>query len=103
MWFIMSYITHPNTQEANRVCDELLNKKVIACYNLFPITSAYWWKGEIEKSEEIVSIVKTRLSNWELLQQEVKKLHSYQTPCIIKIEVEANEDYEKWIEEETKK
>ena len=61
----------------------------------------YWWKGKIENESEVVAIVKTKEENWEKVQQEVKKIHPYETPCIMKFDVEANDDYESWIKSET--
>lgn len=102
MSFIVVYITHKNMKEAKKVSDYLLNKKLIACVNYFPIQSAFWWKGKIANSKEIVSLVKTKKENWQKIKSEVKKIHPYDTPCIMKYDVEANEDYEKWINDETK-
>ncbi|MBI3623619.1 divalent-cation tolerance protein CutA [Candidatus Pacearchaeota archaeon] len=102
MGFIVVYITHKNMKEAKKVVDHLLNKKLIACVNYFPIESAFWWKGSIAKSKEIVSLVKTRKENWNKIKTEVKKIHPYNTPCIMKFDVEANKDYEKWINDETR-
>jgi|SRR3989344_4167434 len=102
MGFIVIYITHKNMKEAKKVATYLLNKRLIACVNYFPIQSAFWWKGKIENSKEIVSLVKTRKESWTKIKSEVKKMHPYNTPCIMKFDVEANEDYEKWINEETK-
>lgn len=80
----------------------MLAKRLIACVNYFPIQSAYWWKGKIENSKEVVTLCKTRRENWKKVRDEVKKIHPYETPCIMKLEVEANEDYAKWIIKETK-
>lgn len=102
MGFIIIYITHKNQEEAEKIVKHLLNKKLIACGNIFPIKSFYWWKGKIENSDEVVSIVKTKNENWEKLKKEVKKVHSYEVPCIMKIGVEGDEGFEKWINEETK-
>jgi periplasmic divalent cation tolerance protein len=102
MGFIIIYITHKNLEEAKKVAFHLLQKKLIACANFFPIGSAYWWEGKIETSDEVVSIVKTRKENWERVKAEVKKIHPYEVPCIMKIDVEANGDYESWINSETK-
>ncbi len=101
MAFIMIYITHENAEQANRITSHLLKQKLIACANTFPITSAYWWKDEIANESEVVSIVKTTKENWEKVKSEVKRIHPYEVPCIIKIEVAANEEYEAWIEAET--
>ncbi|NQY08919.1 MAG: divalent-cation tolerance protein CutA [Flavobacteriales bacterium] len=101
MSFIIVYVTNESLEEAERVTNHLLEKKLIACGNHMPIKSAYWWQGKIENEDEYVSLLKTRSSNWELVVTEVEKIHSYDTPCIIKFEAEANQSYEKWIEDET--
>ena len=102
MAFIILYVTHENLKNAQKIASHLLQKKLIACANFFPIKSSYWWKGKIENSEEIVSLLKTRKENWEKVKSEIKKIHPYETPCIIKMNVEANEDYESWVNDETK-
>ena len=101
MGFVIIYITHENAKEAQKVISHLLEKKLIACANTFPIKSAYWWQGEIASEDEVVSIVKTSKSNWERVKSEVERIHPYEVPCIIKIDVAANKAYEDWIEAET--
>lgn len=97
MSFALIYITYPTETEAQRVSQHLLTQKLIACSNIFPIKSAYWWQGAIQNEDEYVSIVKTTLENYEVVKSEVKKVHSYELPCILKITVEANQAYEQWI------
>lgn len=101
MSFIIIYTTNKNFEEAKKIANYLLENKLIACANFFPISSSYLWKGKIKNSSEVVSILKTREENFEKIKQEIKSLHSYETPCIIKIDVEANEEFEKWVKEET--
>ncbi len=102
MSFIIIYVTHESTEKAKTIASKLLEKKLIACANFFPISSAFWWKGKIENTNEIVSLLKTRKENWSKVKEEIEKLHPYETPCIMRIEVEANEKYEAWIRSETK-
>ena len=102
MSFIIIYITHKDLSSAKKVCDVLLTKRLIACVNYFPIKSSYHWMGKIEDSKEIVSIVKTRKENWKKVEEEVKKIHPYKVPCIMRIEVDSNKEYDSWIKEETK-
>lgn len=101
MSFIIIYVTHSNLAEAKKVASHLLENRLIACANFFPISSSYWWKGEIEHSDEFVSLLKTKSENWLKLKDEIKKIHPYETPCIMKLNVEANDDYESWISKET--
>lgn len=100
MGFIIIYITHKDMKSAKKVIDELLNVHLIACANFLPIQASYWWKGNIEDSKEVVSLVKTKKRNWEKVKSAVTKIHPYETPCIMKMDVEANNDYESWINKE---
>jgi len=103
MSFIIIYITNPNLKTAKKVAAHLLKKKLIACANIFPIQSTYSWKGKVKNAKEYVAIVKTRHGYWELIKTEVQKIHPYDIPCIMKLEAEANHDYEKWIHSETER
>jgi periplasmic divalent cation tolerance protein len=94
---ILIYTTNPNLKEAKKIGKYLLEKKLIKCANYFPIESAYDWKGKIENSKEIVAIFKTAEKNWEKVKKEIKKIHPYEIPCILKIKVEANREYENWV------
>lgn len=102
MGVIIIYITHPDLKTAKKIVASLMQSRLVACGNFFPIQSSYWWKGKIENSKEIVSIVKTKTKNWAKVKSEIIKLHPYKTPCIIKLNVEANDDYEFWINNEVK-
>ncbi len=97
MGFILIYTTHESQEEAQRVSNALLEGKQIACANIFPIQSAYWWHGVLEGGGEWVALLKTVPENWEKVKTEIIRLHPYEVPCIIKIEVEANPEYESWI------
>lgn len=102
MKFITIYVTHKSKEEAEKIINPLLNNKLIACVNYFPVEVAYHWKWNIENDNEIVSLLKTRLENWDKIREYIEENHPYETPCIIKTEVDANDEYVKWIYNETK-
>jgi periplasmic divalent cation tolerance protein len=102
MNFIVIYITHKNKAEARKVAESLLRERLIACVNYFPIESSYWWKGKIVTAKEIVTLVKTKKENWAKVKKAVEAIHPYETPCIMKLDVESNLSYSKWIADETK-
>ena len=101
MSFIIIYITHKNIDEAKRVVLRLLRRKLIACADFFPIKSIFWWKDKLGESNGVVSLVKTRKENWELVKSEVESIHYYDVPCIMKMDVEFNDDYGNWINAKT--
>lgn len=102
MELIIIYTTHPNLKTAKKISAALLKSRLVACVNFFPIQSAYWWKGKILNSKEIAAIMKTSKKNWAKIKSAIIKLHPYKTPCILKIAVEANEEFASWINQETK-
>lgn len=99
---ILVYITCKDKKEAVKISEHLLKKRMIACSNIFPIQSMYWWNQKIVNDNEVVLLAKTTDKNYEIIKKEVKKLHSYEIPCILKIPSEANKEYEKWVKKETK-
>lgn len=96
------YITCKDKEEARKISKHLLDKRLIACSNMFPIESMYWWESKIVNENEVVIIAKTLEKNYKKIKEEVKKLHSYEIPCILKIDAEANESYDEWIKKEVK-
>ncbi|MBW2988032.1 divalent-cation tolerance protein CutA [Candidatus Woesearchaeota archaeon] len=102
MSLLLAYITNPSQEEAKRVAKHLLDKRIIACANIFKIKSMYWWEGKIEEGDEWVVIAKTTQQRIEQLEAEVKAIHPYKIPCIIRIKADANQDYLGWLEGEIK-
>lgn len=100
---ILIYITCPNKKEAETISNNLLKKCLIVCANIFPISSSYLWSGKIEKTKEVVLIAKTVDKNFQKIQKEVKKLHSYEAPCILSIKInKVNKEYFNWLKKEIK-
>ena len=97
------YITCKDRKEAEMISNHLLRKRLIVCANIFPIKSMYWWKGKITKSSEHVMIAKTNNKNFKKLEAEVKKIHSYEIQCILRINATANKEYEAWLNKEIRK
>lgn len=51
----------------------------------------------MENSKEVVAILKTKKENWQKVKTQIKKLHPYEVPCVIKINVEGNKEYVEWV------
>lgn len=97
MELITLYVTYPSEKEAERIVQHLLKKKLIACANIFPIRSLYTWKGKLEDTQEVASLLKTRKENGPLVKKEIEKMHPYEVPCIEKFSTEANAAYASWV------
>jgi periplasmic divalent cation tolerance protein len=97
MAFSILYVTHPSKEVAEKISQHLLQQHLVAGANLFPIESAYWWQGNIQQEGEWVTIYQAPSQHWEQIQKEIRALHPYEVPCMIKLPAEANTDYEEWV------
>ncbi|MBI5415154.1 divalent-cation tolerance protein CutA [Candidatus Peregrinibacteria bacterium] len=95
------YITTKDSSEAEKIGRHFVESKLAACVNIFPkMKSIYRWKGKIASADEAVLIVKTKTELVPKITEEVKKLHSYECPCIVSIPIEGgNEEFLRWIQE----
>lgn len=101
MAFTILYVTCSSQEEASRLSGGLLEKRLIACVNVFPIQSQFWWNGNLDRGQEWVALMKTQNKHIASVEEFINAKHSYQTPCIIRWEVDANQAYETWIISET--
>ena len=95
---ITVYITFQDMAEARKIATSLLEKKLIVCANMFPVYSMFSWNGKIDQENEVAMICKAAKENFTKIDQEVKRLHSYQLPCIVAFEWhDSNKDFSKWV------
>ena len=94
------FITAKDIAEARRIGQILVEEKLAACANSFPISSIYRWKGKMEEAVETAMIVKTRADLVDDIIKRVKEIHSYEVPCVVSWVIEkGNPDYLAWIKE----
>jgi periplasmic divalent cation tolerance protein len=97
--YMFIYVTAGNEEEAERIARAMLERKLVACANIFPIRSMYWWEGKIEEASEVGIILKTRAEKFKELRDKIKEIHSYEIPCICAFSVnDGLKDYLDWID-----
>jgi len=101
--YLVVLVTAPNTEEAEKIAEVLVQERVAACVTVLPnATSVYRWEGELHKDQEVLLIVKTRAALFSALTARVQQLHSYQVPEIIALPVVAGApSYLQWLAAET--
>ena len=73
-------LTCADQKEADKIANKLLKNHLVACIRQIPISSAYWWKGKIEKTDEILLLMESQEHLFDKIEKEVLKIHSYETP-----------------------
>jgi periplasmic divalent cation tolerance protein len=97
------YITCKDEAEARSLGRTLVEEKLVACVNYFPVNSLYRWQGQIEASAEAALIAKTRAGLVKAVVDRVRQLHSYQLPCVVSWKIEeGNPAFLDWIGESTR-
>ncbi len=97
--YIQVTTTTDKREDAEQIAFALVEKKIAACAQIVgPITSIYRWKGNIEKAEEWLCVIKSRKDLYEDIEKTIKAVHSYEVPEIIAVPVVAgSEDYLEWL------
>lgn len=102
--YVVVMLTTANMAEAERITQCLLDERLIACANIVgSASSLFWWAGNVERAEEFVILMKSRLDLFERLVEKVKALHSYEVPEIIALPiVQGSPSYVQWLDDALK-
>lgn len=88
--FLVVLVTASSNEEAELIAEALVGERLAACVSIAgPVRSVYRWEGVVERSDEQLLIIKTRGAVFEALAERVRELHSYTTPEVIALPIEA--------------
>jgi periplasmic divalent cation tolerance protein len=92
--------TTANPEEAARLGRALVEEQLAACATLIPaVQSIYRWKGEVESATETLLLLKTGPEQLAALEARLMELHSYETPELLVLRVEAaSQPYLDWLQ-----
>ena len=95
--------TASSADEAGRLAQALLERRLAACVNIVPgVESRYWWEGHIESAQEVLLVIKSQRSLLDELTQAIRELHSYSVPEVIALPiVGGNPGYLAWVAAES--
>lgn len=102
---VVILVTAPDASVAARIAREILERRLVACANIVPgIRSLYWWKEQLEESEEVLMVLKARRGDVPAIAERIRDLHPYDVPEVIATEVVGGLDaYLEWIGAETER
>ena len=89
-------------EAAEELARDLVTQRVAACVQMIgPITSRYWWDGEVRVVTEWLCLIKTRADAYDRLEAALLAAHPYDTPEILAVPVERGlESYVAWVASE---
>jgi periplasmic divalent cation tolerance protein len=103
--YIQVLTTTESRDLAESIGRALVDQRLAACVQIVgPITSIYRWQGKINTAQEWQCWAKTRRELYGRIEETIRRLHPYQVPEILAIDVAAGSpDYLAWLADETKK
>jgi periplasmic divalent cation tolerance protein len=79
--FKLILVTTPDLKIARRLARAALAARLIACANLVPkLESHYRWQAKLERSAEVLIIMKTTAARVAALEKLIVAKHPYDTP-----------------------
>ena len=90
--------TTDSDKTANDIAKYLVNDNLSPCVQITSnINSVYKWKDQLEKSDEILLLIKTIPENVENCKKLILKYHNYDVPEIVVTNGEIlNDEYKYW-------
>jgi uncharacterized protein involved in tolerance to divalent cations len=100
--FVELVLTCGSWQEAQKIADSLLEKRLVACVEMMEVKSKYRWQGRVDEADEIKLIMETVADNFSQVEAEVAKLHSYDTFVLQQVPLSGlSKKAQRWLTEET--
>lgn len=99
--YIQVVTTVDDKNAAEKIAQAVLNKRLAACVQISSCMSMYRWQGNIERAEEYLCVMKSRRNLYQELEKAIRKIHPYDVPEILAVEVVAgNKKYLDWLNQE---
>ena len=97
--YSMIIVTTAEKDSAREIARSLVEKKLAACGQIFPIESIYFWQGKICEKNESMLFIKSRSELFDEIKAFIKENHSYEVPEIIQVPITNGlPEYLKWID-----
>ena len=97
--FVVVLVTAPNVKTARALARSALKARLIACANLIPrLESHYWWRGKMERSAEVLLVLKTARRQLRSLEKLILGEHPYDTAELLVVPLEQGTPrYLRWL------
>jgi periplasmic divalent cation tolerance protein len=96
---ILVMTTTESEQQAGLLAAALVDEGLAACVQILPqMRSVYRWKGARESALENLLLIKTTKDRFAGIEAAIKAIHTYETPEIISIPINAGSpEYLSWL------
>ena len=75
-------VSCPTAAEATEIVHAVVERRLAAAGQTWPVSSTYWWDGEIVRRSETAILFKSTASRVDEIVELIGSLHSYEVPSI---------------------
>ncbi|MGH6936826.1 MAG: divalent-cation tolerance protein CutA [Methylocella sp.] len=101
--FALVITTCGGKPEAERIARDLVEQRLAACVQLFPIASVYRWEGAVQHENEWMLFCKIKSNDYANVETAIRAAHSYSNPEIVEVGIEKGaKAYLDWIASATR-
>jgi periplasmic divalent cation tolerance protein len=98
--FCVILTTTGSQEEARRLAELLVERRLAACVQMTGIASVYRWKEQVMREAEVLLLIKTSAHLYAQVEAAIVENHSYETPELLQLPVvEGLARYLDWITE----
>ena len=95
---ITVFTTTDSQEEARKLAETVVGKKLAACAQITEIETFYTWKNEVQNESEFRILFKTTRERYKDLKKAILELHSYDLPAIFAVDIDnIHEPFGEWI------
>ncbi len=100
---VLVLTTWPAAGDPAPLAHALVESGAAACVSLLPeVDSVYRWQGRVERERERQLLVKTTAGRVAAVREQIARLHPYEVPELLVVEVAGGGDaYLRWVREST--
>lgn len=103
MSVVVVHCSCPDLPSAERIAQALVQERLAACVQVVPgVASTYRWQGEVQRTSEVLLLIKTTRARIAALEDRLPRLHPYDLPELIVMEATGGlRGYLDWVEAES--
>ncbi|MGA7383844.1 MAG: divalent-cation tolerance protein CutA [Methylocella sp.] len=101
--FALVMTTCGSKQEAKLIATRLVEERLAACVQIFPIESVYRWEDAVQHADEWMLFCKTKSNDYANVEAAIRAAHTYSNPEIVEVGFENGaKAYLDWIASATR-
>jgi periplasmic divalent cation tolerance protein len=96
--FAIVMTTCGDKANAELIATRLVEERLSACVQMFPIESVYRWEGAVQRANEWMLFCKIKANNYTKVEIAIRAAHTYSNPEIVEVGIENGaQAYLDWI------